>query len=40
MNVLLAEANVDYDALLIDMDDINGDFAQTDVASSSARTTS
>jgi NAD(P) transhydrogenase subunit beta len=31
MNVLLAEANVPYD-LLIDMDDINPDFPDTDVA--------
>jgi NAD(P) transhydrogenase subunit beta len=30
MNVLLAEANVPYDKLL-DMDEINGDFPQTDV---------
>jgi H+-translocating NAD(P) transhydrogenase subunit beta len=30
MNVLLAEANVSYDKLL-DMDEINGDFPQTDV---------
>jgi len=30
MNVLLAEANVPYDRLL-DMDEINGDFPQTDV---------
>ena len=30
MNVLLAEANVPYDQLL-DMDEINGDFPQTDV---------
>ena len=31
MNVLLAEANVPYDRLY-DMDEINGEFAQTDVA--------
>jgi H+-translocating NAD(P) transhydrogenase subunit beta len=31
MNVLLAEADVPYDRL-IEMDEINGDFAQTDVA--------
>src|SRR5439155_22348119 len=31
MNVLLAEANVPYDQLL-DMDEINGEFPQTDVA--------
>jgi NAD(P) transhydrogenase subunit beta len=31
MNVLLAEADVPYDRLM-DMDDINGDFPQTDVA--------
>ena len=31
MNVLLAEANVPYDKLY-DMDEINGEFAQTDVA--------
>jgi H+-translocating NAD(P) transhydrogenase subunit beta len=31
MNVLLAEADIPYDRLL-DMDEINGDFAQTDVA--------
>src|SRR6202035_4152270 len=31
MNVLLAEADVPYDHL-IEMDEINGDFAQTDVA--------
>jgi len=31
MNVLLAEADVPYDRIL-DMDDINGDFAQADIA--------
>jgi NAD(P) transhydrogenase subunit beta len=31
MNVLLAEANVPYDRL-VDMDEINGEFPQTDVA--------
>src|SRR5260221_14099986 len=31
MNVLLAEANVPYDRLY-DMDEINGEFPQTDVA--------
>ena len=31
MNVLLAEADIPYDRL-IDMDEINGDFPQTDVA--------
>ena len=31
MNVLLAEADIPYDQLL-DMDEINGDFPQTDVA--------
>lgn len=31
MNVLLAEADVSYD-LLVDMDDINGEFGRTDVA--------
>ena len=31
MNVLLAEADVDYDAMK-DMDEINGEFGRTDVA--------
>jgi len=31
MNVLLAEADIPYDKLL-DMDEINGEFPQTDVA--------
>ena len=31
MNVLLAEADMPYDCL-IEMDEINGDFPQTDVA--------
>jgi len=31
MNVLLAEADVPYDRLM-EMDDINGDFPQTDVS--------
>ena len=39
MNVLLAEANVPYDELF-EMDEINPEFPQTDVAWSSARTTS
>ncbi|HSP98715.1 MAG TPA: NAD(P)(+) transhydrogenase (Re/Si-specific) subunit beta [Candidatus Dormibacteraeota bacterium] len=32
MNVLLAEADIPYDKLLPDMDEINGDMPQTDVA--------
>ena len=39
MNVLLAEANVPYDKLF-EMDEINPEMPQTDVASWSARTTS
>ena len=41
MNVLLAEANVPYDAAQVEMDEINPEFPQTDVALViSARTTS
>ena len=39
MNVLLAEADVEYDAMK-EMDDVNGEFGRTDVTSSSAPTTS